>query len=120
MSVSFVEGGGKVGKNEFANWEVMGNWYQNLINGRMETSEPIKQEISRLPAGKSALLPKMQAIAGFMQHDIRYVEIQLGIGGWQPHAAPDGFSHRYGDCKDKATLMRTMLRISVALSLQSP
>src|SRR6266478_9462423 len=76
----------------------------------MEASEPIKQEISSLTAGKSAMLPKMQAIAGFMQHDIRYVEIQLGIGGWQPHAAPDVFSHKYGDCKDKATLMHTMLR----------
>ena len=52
----------------------------------------------------------MQAIAGFVQHDIRYVAIELGIGGWQPHAAPDVFSHRYGDCKDKATLMRAMLR----------
>ncbi len=110
MIVSFFPAGGTSRKNEFANWEGMGNWYQNLINGRMEASEPIKQEISSLTAGKSALLPKMQAIAGFMQHDIRYVEIQLGIGGWQPHAAPDVFSHRYGDCKDKATLMRTMLR----------
>ena len=51
----------------------------------------------------------MQAIAGFVQHDIRYVAIELGIGGWQPHTASDVFSHRYGDCKDKATLMRTML-----------
>jgi hypothetical protein len=45
-----------------------------------------------------------------LQHDIRYVAISLGIGGYQPHAAPDVFLHRYGDCKDKATLMRTMLR----------
>ncbi|MFZ0797806.1 MAG: transglutaminase-like domain-containing protein, partial [Terriglobales bacterium] len=62
-----------------------------------------------LGAGKTTTLAKMQAIASFLQHDIRYVEIQLGIGGWQPHAAPDVFSNRYGDCKDKATLMRTML-----------
>jgi hypothetical protein len=45
-----------------------------------------------------------------MQTDVRYVEIRLGIGGWQPHSAPDVFAHRYGDCKDKATLMRSMLR----------
>ena len=38
-----------------------------------------------------------------MQHDIRYVGIELGIGGLQPHAASDVFTHRYGDCKDKAT-----------------
>ena len=76
----------------------------------MGASEPIKQEVSVLTAGKTAQLQKMQAIAAFVQHDIRYVAIELGIGGWQPHAAPDVFSHRYGDCKDKATLMRTMLR----------
>ena len=39
----------------------------------------------------------------------RNVAIELGIGGFQPHAAPDVFAHRYGDCKDKATLLRTML-----------
>ena len=60
---------------------------------------------------KSAQLQKIQAIAGFLQHDIRYVAIELGIGGWQPHAASEVFSHRYGDCKDKATLMQTMLRV---------
>ena len=68
------------------------------------------KKVSALTAGKTTQLQKMQAIAAFVQHDIRYVAIELGIGGWQPHAAPDVFSHRYGDCKDKATLMRTMLR----------
>jgi hypothetical protein len=109
MILSFFPEGGSSRKNEFANWNGMGNWYGSLINGRMDASEPIKQEVNTLVLGKTALLQRMQAIAGFMQHDIRYVEIQLGIGGWQPHAAPDVFSHRYGDCKDKATLMRTML-----------
>jgi hypothetical protein len=51
----------------------------------------------------------MRALAEFIQHDIRYVAIELGIGGWQPHAAAEVFSHRYGDCKDKATLMAAML-----------
>jgi hypothetical protein len=76
----------------------------------MNDSEAIKQKVSALTAGKTTQLQKMQAIANFVQRDIRYVAIQLGIGGWQPHAAPDVFAHRYGDCKDKATLMRTMLR----------
>ena len=109
MIVSFFPAGGTSRKNELASWKGMGSWYQNLISTRMEASEPIKQEVNTLVAGKITTLAKMQAIAAFMQHDIRYVAIELGIGGWQPHAAPDVFSHRYGDCKDKATLMRTML-----------
>jgi hypothetical protein len=51
----------------------------------------------------------MKAIADFMQRDIRYVAISLGIGGVQPHPATEIFNHRYGDCKDKATLMSSML-----------
>ncbi|MFY9674863.1 MAG: DUF3857 domain-containing protein [Terriglobales bacterium] len=110
MVVSFFPPGGSSRKHEFANWEDMGLWYGNLISERMEASAPIKQQVASLTAGKTGTLQKMQAIASFLQHDIRYVEISLGIGGWQPHAAPDVFAHRYGDCKDKATLMRTMLR----------
>jgi len=110
MIVSFFPAGGTSRRNEFANWQGMGSWLGNLYSGQMEMSETIKQEVNGLTAGKATLLPRMQAIAAFVQHDIRYVAIELGIGGWQPHAAPDVFSHRYGDCKDKATLMRAMLR----------
>jgi hypothetical protein len=41
---------------------------------------------------------------------VRYVAIELGIGGYQPHPAVDVFTHRYGDCKDKATLLSSMLK----------
>ena len=110
MIVSFFAPGGTSRKSEFANWNRMGQWYGSLVSGRMDASEPIKQEVNALVAGKTGQLQKMQAIAQFVQHDIRYVAIELGIGGFQPHTAQDVFSHRYGDCKDKATLMRTMLR----------
>jgi hypothetical protein len=109
MIVSFFPSGGTAGRSEFADWDGVGMWLGHLYSGRMDASEAIKQEVNVLIAGKSTQLAKMQAIAAFVQHDIRYVAIELGIGGWQPHAAPDVFSHRYGDCKDKATLMRTML-----------
>jgi len=52
----------------------------------------------------------MQVLASFVQNDIRYVAIELGIGGHQPHPAAEVFSHRYGDCKDKVTLLSTMLK----------
>jgi len=52
----------------------------------------------------------MRDLAQFMQRDFRYVAISLGIGGIQPHPAAEVFAHRYGDCKDKATLMRSMLK----------
>lgn len=110
MVVSFFPSGGTSQKNELLSWEGMGVWYQNLTSGRLESSDAIKKEVNTLASGKQGQLAKMQEIADFLQHQVRYVEITLGIGGFQPHAAADVYSHRYGDCKDKATLMQTMLR----------
>ena len=109
MIVSFFPPGGRV-LNGFANWADMGKWYINLIGGRVEASAEIKQQVAALTASKISTLQKMQALATFVQRDIRYVAIELGIGGWQPHPAADVYAHRYGDCKDKANLLRSMLR----------
>jgi hypothetical protein len=101
---------GYTGNKSLTNWRQMGSWYVDLTNGRSDASPEIKQKVAALTASSPTQLAKMRAIAQYVQHDIRYVAIELGIGGWQPHSAPDVFTHRYGDCKDKATLMRSMLR----------
>ena len=63
-----------------------------------------------MTASQTTTLAKMQAIfAQFVQGNVRYVAIEMGIGGWQPHSAADAFSHRYGDCKDKTTVTISML-----------
>jgi hypothetical protein len=108
MVVTYFPPGGKAA-NGFAAWDDMGKWYGTLLTGRAEASPEIKQQVATVTAGKNTPVQKMQAIAQFVQRDIRYVAIELGIGDWQPHPAPEVFSHRYGDCKDKATLMRAML-----------
>ena len=108
MIVSFYPPGG-AGMNGFSTWQQMGTWYANLTAGRRDASDAIKQQVTTLTTQAPNQLDKMKAIARFVQHEIRYVAIELGIGGWQPHPATDVFSHRYGDCKDKATLMSSML-----------
>jgi Domain of Unknown Function with PDB structure (DUF3857)/Transglutaminase-like superfamily len=100
---------GGAGSRGFANWKEMGNWYGNLTTGRRDATPEIKQKVAELTMGAATPLDKMKALARFVQHDIRYVAIELGIGGFQPHPAADVFGHRYGDCKDKATLMAAML-----------
>lgn len=108
MILSFFSSGASV-RNATADWNAMGKWYLDLVGERVQASPAIREEVATLTASKTTL-QKMQAIANFAQHDIRYVAIELGIGGMQPHAASDVFAHRYGDCKDKATLVRSMLR----------
>jgi len=93
----------------FLTWKDMGQWYNQLIQGRRDMTPEIHQQVSALTGSLNGTLPKMRAIAGFLQKDIRYVAVEFGIGGLQPHAAREVFVHRFGDCKDKATLMSAML-----------
>src|SRR5215470_3787520 len=109
MLLSYSPPGGP-SLNGFANWQEMGNWYSNLEKGRLEASPELKQRVTALTASASTPIEKARILAQFVQHDIRYVAIELGIGGWQPHAASDVFTHHYGDCKDKSALLRSMLR----------
>jgi hypothetical protein len=108
MIISFFPPQGLKDK-EFSNWPEMGKWYWNLERGRVDASPDIKEKVASLTRDKPNVLDKMKALANFVQDDVRYVAIELGIGGWQPHPAPEVFTHHYGDCKDKATLMASML-----------
>jgi hypothetical protein len=53
---------------------------------------------------------KIRILSSYVQKQVRYVAIEIGIGGYQPHAAASTFANKYGDCKDKATLLIVMLR----------
>ena len=91
-------------------WRDLGAWYMTLTRERRNASPEIKQKVAELTASAPTPWGKMQALASFVQSDIRYVAIELGIGGHQPHAAAEVFKHHYGDCKDKANLLITMLK----------
>jgi hypothetical protein len=108
MVVSLFPPGGAQGRG-FQDWNDMGNWQAALVKGRRDVSPEIKQKVAALTASATTPLDKMRAIAGFSQREIRYVGLELGIGGYQPHAAREILAHRYGDCKDKATLVSAML-----------
>jgi hypothetical protein len=109
MVVTLLPAGGGAQNKGFENWKEAGSWEAGLERGRRDPSSDIKQRVTQLTASTSTPVEKMRALAQFVQHDIRYVAIELGIGGWQPHPAPDVFTHKYGDCKDKVTLMSSML-----------
>ena len=108
MVLSLLPPGGSASQG-FQSWKELSAWEFKLMQGRRDPSPEIKQKVASLTANATTTLAKMQALAKFVQGDIRYVAIELGIGGFQPHPAGDIFTHRYGDCKDKATLMSTML-----------
>ena len=90
-------------------WNDVGVWQTQLASGRLNPTPELQAKVRQLVDGKTDTLDRIRTLARFAQRDIRYVAIEIGIGGWQPHPAADIFTNRYGDCKDKATLLATML-----------
>lgn len=90
-------------------WQSIGVWYQGLTANRIADTPEMTVKAQALTAGMTDFYQKAKAIDNFVRGDIRYVAVEIGIGGYQPHAAADIFRNRYGDCKDKATLLAAML-----------
>ena len=108
MTVAFFPPGGAI--RNTASWDGIGQWEVDLTSGRRAPTPEITAKVRQLTTGKTDFDGQLRAITGFLQSDIRYVAIEIGIGGFQPHPASDVFHYRYGDCKDKATLLSSMLQ----------
>jgi Domain of Unknown Function with PDB structure (DUF3857)/Transglutaminase-like superfamily len=95
--------------SRIATWSDVAAWGNSLNASRRVATPKMQEKIAQLTAGKADTLSKIHALASYAQHNIRYVAINIGIGGYQAHMAGDTFANSYGDCKDKATLLVTML-----------
>lgn len=96
----------------FASWEEMGRWYAGLEKERRRPTAEIRAKASELTKGKSADLDKIQGLYDYVAPNFRYISLSFGVGRFQPHAASDVLHNEYGDCKDKHTLLASLLEAS--------
>ena len=81
-----------------------------MARGREAVTPAIEAVARRGPSeGDPSALERMLASATMVRDRVRYVAVELGIGGFQPHAAAETLSNLYGDCKDKGTLLQSVL-----------
>ena len=100
------------GPHPIASWAQAAKLVTELNDGVSEPDDAMAAKARALIAGASNELEKIRAIGAFAQQ-VNYVSIQLNVskgGGYRPHGAAQVFQKRYGDCKDKANLMRAMLK----------
>ena len=96
----------------FREWQDVSRWLSTLNDRQAVATPEITAKAQELTAAAGTEFDKVAAIGRFAQ-DINYVSIQTGIGrggGYEPHSAAEVLQKSYGDCKDKANLMRTMLK----------
>jgi Domain of Unknown Function with PDB structure (DUF3857)/Transglutaminase-like superfamily len=97
----------------FSNWGEVAAWMSELEDPQVVVDDAMARKAYELTALAKTEFEKIRAIAQYVQK-IQYISIQTGIGrggGYRPHAANEVFAKSYGDCKDKANLMRAMLKV---------
>ena len=110
LGISFASNSHAPSEANLGTWAQIGRWYDHLTSDRREITPEIRDKTRELVTGTDDPLEKIRRLASYVQHSIRYVAIEIGIGGFQPHSARDVLANGYGDCKDKATLLSAMLR----------
>jgi len=111
VAVSLTPPQGAATMVPFAAWSDVSTWLAGLHDTQTAMDPALKAKAESLAASGMAPIDKIRAIGKFTQQ-VRYVSIQTGIGrggGYKPHAASEVLAKNYGDCKDKANLMRTLL-----------
>ncbi len=96
--------------SSFKSWKDVYEWWWKLAKDKMLSDDQIKNKVKELTRGLASEEEKLRAIHNFCAQEIRYVAVEYGQAGYEPHQAKDIFRNKYGDCKDQAILLVTMLR----------
>ncbi|HEV7699617.1 MAG TPA: DUF3857 domain-containing transglutaminase family protein [Pyrinomonadaceae bacterium] len=102
----------------YDSWHDVSKWYTDLSAQSLTLDDTVAAKARELAAGAKTDFERISAIGAYVQ-SLRYISLDLGVahgGGHRPRPATLVLQRGYGDCKDKANLMRTMLK---ALKIES-
>ena len=96
----------------FKGWDEVGQWYAALQRDRTIPDDNIRAKVADQTRGHNNDLEKIEELYNYVAKNFRYVSLSFGEGRYQPHAAAEIMALQYGDCKDKHTLLASMLQAS--------
>ncbi len=96
--------------SSFSSWDQIYQWWWDLAKDKMVANKAIRKKVRELIKDKKTDWEKAKAIYHYCASQIRYVAVEYGKAGYEPHPATEIFANKYGDCKDQAILLVTMLR----------
>jgi hypothetical protein len=87
----------------------LGSWYAERVRGQFELPPELKLAVTKLTTHSASELERIKAIQQFVLHNTRYVALEFGAYSYKPYRVGEVYARRFGDCKDKASLMIAML-----------
>jgi len=95
----------------YKNWDDVGKFYWGLVKDQLRVTDEIRAAATEATAGvaESDEEARIRAVYDFVVSRTRYVGLEFGINSFKPYPVETILSRRFGDCKDKASLMHAML-----------
>lgn len=92
------------------NWNSVASWYyEDMFKPQLESTDEIRALASQLTSGAADDAEKVRRLFAHVQ-GFRYVAIALGDGGLRPSKPSEVLARKYGDCKDKAITLISLLK----------
>lgn len=93
-------------------WKEFGQWYSDkILLGTTDLPDETKMKVKALVGDEKDPVKKAKLIYNFVQQKVRYISIQVGIGGWKPMIASDVDRLGYGDCKALTNYTKALLDV---------
>lgn len=111
---SWTDASGVVHKGP-ADDKELSKFLHELQEGQQTPTPAIEKTVRELLAQageKATAREKARKLYAWTRDNTRYCAVHVGLGGWKPHDAAKTHELRYGDCKDKANLLRSMLQVA--------
>lgn len=96
-------------EGDMTSWKNFGNWINSLYQKTTDLKEDRKQFFRELVKNAATDREKAKIIYNYLQSNMRYVSIQLGIGGLRPFPASFVDDKKYGDCKALSNFLKAAL-----------
>ncbi len=90
-------------------WRDIAGWYLDIAGGQTDADTDVQAKGKELTADCQTESEAVAHIFDFVANDIRYESVPFFQSGYVPRAAGDVLADGYGDCKDKACLMISLL-----------
>ncbi|MEM8523347.1 MAG: DUF3857 domain-containing transglutaminase family protein [Bacteroidota bacterium] len=97
-------------EGDMSSWEAYGKFMYKLNEDRDVLSSNMQAKVADLVANLDSEEEKIAALYRYLQENMRYVSVQLGIGGWQTFDAQYVEENKFGDCKALSNFMKAMLK----------
>jgi cellulose synthase operon protein C len=105
----FAEAAAYVHVTTFATWDDVAVWYWNLAKDQWVVDADIHAVVTSLTSGVTDRREVVRRIHNYVVKNTRYVALEFGIHGYKPYKTTLCFRRKFGDCKDKASLIKVML-----------